>query len=276
MLPENERETALIAEEIARELGLPVAQYYPAKYVGTMYTKEAAQKRLESEGENPEKDLVYLTDRIVLTPNFLEEGEELITGDRIAKYEMDVSVVPNLIRNYLRKDGVPEGKIESLISDYRVIMAFNCFINHRDCHNGNWGFIKNANGEYKISHIFDLEGSLDENTNYIRAIHIGDVFSVTGENIDESILMNLFQDNKCKEKMQEIFSLNLNKVFMNINILKGITIPKKKQVDVIRIISKEKQIFEEVFRKISRMKNAAKDKSIVKDNEKDYKGDKEI
>lgn len=37
MFKENEKETALIAEEIARELQLPVAQYYPAKYVGKKY-----------------------------------------------------------------------------------------------------------------------------------------------------------------------------------------------------------------------------------------------
>ena len=252
MLPENQRETALIAEEIARELGLPVAQYYPARYVGTMYTKEQAEKRREENGENLEKDLVYMTERIVLTPNFLEEGEELITGDRIAKYEMDVSVVPELIRNYLRKEGVVEEKIESLVSDYRIIMAFNCFINHRDCHNGNWGFIKKADGEYKISHIFDLEGSLDENVNCIRAIYIGDEYSEPGKNIDYSLLMNLMEDEKCREKMKEIFLLDLNKVFANVNISKGISISKKKQVDVISVIGREKQIFDEVYRNINK------------------------
>ena len=247
MLPENQRETALIAEEIARELGMPVAQYYPARYVGTMYAKEQAEKRCEKDGKIPEKDLVYMTERIVLTPNFLEEGEELITGDRIAKYEMDVSIVPDLIRNYLRKEGVVEEKIESLVSDYRTVMAFNCFINHRDCHNGNWGFIKKADGEYKISHIFDLEGCLDENINCIRAIYIGDEYSEPGKNIDYSLLMNLMEDEKCREKMKEIFLLDLNKVFANVNISKGISISKKKQVDVIRVIGKEKQIFDEVY-----------------------------
>ena len=251
LLPDNERETALIAEEIARQLRLPVAQYYPARYIGTRYTKEEAEKRVKLGEEEAEKDLIFMPENIVLTPNFLEKGEELITGDRIAKYEMDISVVPKLIREYLKKDGVPDSKIEELISDYRTVMAFNCFINHRDCHNGNWGFIKKADGDYKISHIFDLEGCLDENTKQIRAIYIGDVFSGTGENIDESLLQELFKDKRCREKMQQIFYLDMDKVFMNIFISKGITIPKKKQVDVIRVISREKQIFAETMRKLA-------------------------
>lgn len=250
LLPENERETALIAEEIARQMRLPVAQYYPAKYIGTYYSKrEALKRREQSESENS-SDLIFMTDRIVLTPNFLKDGEELITGDRIAKYEMDISVVPDLIRDYMSKREVSEEEIQELISDYRTIMAFNCLINHRDCHNGNWGFIKDENGKYKMAHIFDLEGSLDENKKQIRAIYIGNSYSGDGTNIDKELLRNLLQDEVCRERMKELYYLNMNKVYNNVKLSKGITISKSKKESVNRVINKEKAIFESVFKEI--------------------------
>ena len=260
MLPENERETALIAEEIARQLGLSVAQYYPAKYIGSKYSKEMAQKNQQENGLDKNKELVYMTPNIVLTPNFLESEEELITGDRIAKYEMDISKVPDLIRKFLRKDGVSNSKIEDLISDYRIIMAYNCFINHRDGHNGNWGFVKNKNGDYKIAPIFDLEGSLDENVNNIRAVYIGDIFSGMGVNIDKHLFMHLLQDKKCKEKVQDFFTLSMSKVFDNVSISKGITISDNKKQRVTRVIRKEQEILFKVLKQINKSKKKVKNK----------------
>lgn len=260
MLPENERETALIAEEIARQLGLSVAQYYPAKYIGSKYSKEMAQKNQQENGLDKNKELVYMTPNIVLTPNFLESEEELITGDRIAKYEMDISKVPDLIRKFLRKDGVSNSKIEDLISDYRIIMAYNCFINHRDGHNGNWGFVKNKNGDYKIAPIFDLEGSLDENVNNIRAVYIGDIFSGMGVNIDKHLFMHLLQDKKCKEKVQYFFTLSMSKVFDNVSISKGITISDNKKQRVTRVIRKEQEILFKVLKQINKSKKKVKNK----------------
>ncbi|MBR2588228.1 MAG: hypothetical protein IKD77_03355 [Bacilli bacterium] len=254
LLPENERETALIAEEIARQLGFPVAQYYPAKYIGTAYTKETAEQKQREDGTNYDKELVYVTEKIVLTPNFLEPGEELITGDRIAQYEMDVAEVPKCIEAYFKKEGVDDEKIKDLISDYRIVMAYNCFINHRDCHNGNWGYIKDANGEYKISHIFDLEGSLDENNSDIRAIFVGDKSSFYGSNIDEFLLEELLEDKKCRDRVKDFLNLNLQKVFRNVTLSKRITIPKAKQCKVMKVIEKEKQIFSSIIEKFENEK----------------------
>lgn len=271
LLKENERETALIAEEIARQLRFPVAQYYPAKYIGKEYSKEAADERQKREDPQSTKDPLYVTERIVLTPNFLEEGEELITGDRIAHYEMDICEVPKLIREYFVKEGLDDDKIEDLITDYRVVMAYNCFINHRDCHNGNWGYIKKANGEYKISHIFDLEGSLDENINEIRAINVGDNYSAPNNNIDESIFIELFKDKKCRERVRGFFNLNLAKVFRNVSISKGITISKAKQSKVTKVIQKEKDILTKVLMNIQKKENEDKEINVSKDiNNEEY------
>ena len=51
----------------------------------------------------------------MITPNFLEDGEELITGDRILGIEMDISQTPELIRKYLANKGVNQSKIEKII-----------------------------------------------------------------------------------------------------------------------------------------------------------------
>ena len=258
LFDENERETALIAEEIARQLGLPVAQYYPAIYMGKEYSKEEVKKKnsiLTQSQSTLTKDVnsqSFVTHRVVLTPSFLKEGEELITGDRIAGYDMDVSTVPDKIRDFFEKRGVEKEKIEKLITDYRVVMAYNCLINHRDCHNGNWGYIKDKNGKYKISHIFDLEGSLDENELDIRAIYVGDIYSGTGENIDAALLKELLKDEACRDRVRSFLRLNIEMVFNNVFLSKGIVIPKKKKDAVRKIIMQEKDIIRESIMKIDR------------------------
>ena len=242
LFDDNERETSLIAEEIARELGLPVAQYYPAIYVGKEFDKD--NTKLENDK--------YVTNRIVLTPNFLKPGEELITGDRISKYDMDVRTVPNSIREFFEKQGVDNQKIEELITDYRVVMAYNCLINHRDCHNGNWGYVKTEDGDFRIAHIFDLEGSLDENVHNIRAIYVGNHYSSGENNIDNEILKELLKDKKCRERVHTFLDLDMKNVFKNVKISKGINISWPKRKKVMDVINNEKQIIEEVERELDR------------------------
>lgn len=240
MFKENEKETALIAEEIARELKLPVAQYYPAKYVGKKY----GSKDKKSFNDNTP----FVSDRIVITPNFLEDGEELITGDRIAGCEMDVSKVPNLIREYLKKEDVSDEKIEELISDYRLIMTYNCFINHRDCHNGNWGYTKNKDGKFKIAHIFDLEGSLCENIHNIRAIYVGDYMD------DEHIYNELLQDDNVRKKAKQFLYLNMRNVMNRVFISKGVYVPFPKRNATYNLIENQKKTLEKAIIKIERDK----------------------
>lgn len=241
MFDENKKETALIAEEIARQLRLPVAQYYPAKYVGTKYI---------TEGERSFDDnKPYVSKRIVITPNFLEQGEELITGDRIAGYEMDVSKVPDIIREYLSKEGLEKQEIDDLISDYRTVMAFNCFINHRDCHNGNWGYIKQADGKFKIAHIFDLEGALTENTHHIRAIYVGDDME------DDKILHELLKDNKTRKKVASFLDLDMEQVFLNVYLSKGFIVPNNMKSETRKLIGQQKGILQNVINQIDKEQN---------------------
>lgn len=240
MFKENEKETALIAEEIARELQLPVAQYYPAKYVGKKYKSKCKREFNDN--------IPYISDRIVITPNFLEEGEELITGDRIAGLEMDVSKVPNLIREYLKKENVSGEKIEKLISDYRLIMVYNCFINHRDCHNGNWGYIKNKDGDFKIAHIFDLEGSLCENIHHIRAIYVGDYMD------DEHIYDELLQDDNVRKRANQFLYLNMRNVMNKVVVSKGVYVPFSKRNATYDLIENQKKVLEKAIIKIEKYK----------------------
>ena len=257
MFDENKKETALIAEEIARQLRLPVAQYYPAKYVGTKYT---TQGKRSFDDNKP-----YVSKRIVITPNFLEDGEELITGDRIAGYEMDVSRVPNIIREYLSKEGLEKQEIDDLVSDYRTIMAFNCFINHRDCHNGNWGYIKQANGKFKIAHIFDLEGSLLENIHHIRAIYVGDYME------DDKILYELLKDKKTRKKVASFLDLDMEQVFLNVYVSKGFIVPNDMKVETQKLIGEQKCILQNVIKQID--KDEKREYEKIKVNGKNVKGE---
>lgn len=242
LFEENQRETSLIAEEIARQLGLPVAQYYPSIYVGSKFRR----KNLSEENEE------YVSKKITLTPNFLKPGEELITGDRIAKYDMDVSKVPNHIMEFFKGQGADSKQIESRVSEYRIFMSFACLINHRDCHNGNWGYIKSEDGTFRMAHIFDLEGCLDENVNEIRDVYIGESFSTGVNNIDSDLLRELLKDETCRKRVATFLDLDIENVFSHVRISKGISIPDVKKKRVREVIIKEKRIIRDVIQELER------------------------
>lgn len=161
---------------------------------------------------------------------------------------MDVSKVPNLIREYLKKENVSGEKIEKLISDYRLIMVYNCFINHRDCHNGNWGYIKNKDGDFKIAHIFDLEGSLCENIHHIRAIYVGDYMD------DEHIYDELLQDDNVRKRANQFLYLNMRNVMNKVVVSKGVYVPFSKRNATYDLIENQKKVLEKAIIKIEKYK----------------------
>ena len=138
-----------------------------------------------------------------------------------------------------------------MISDYRIVMSYNCLINHRDCHNGNWGYIKSVDGTFHISHIFDLEGSLDENVEEIREIYVGDIWS-TGNNIDSELLRELLKDEICRERVAKFLELDIENVFSHVRLSKGISIPDDKKKRVKDVIIKEQNIIRDVIKEIER------------------------
>lgn len=228
ILDENIVENTLIAEEIARQLDLPVAIYFPAKEKNQEKTK-------------------------VLTLNFLEFNETLIEGNKICGNEMDIIKVEEKLREFLsnqpeisknNSDTVEYDK-KTIITNYKKFILYSILINHRDAHNGNWGLIKNIETEnYSYSPIYDLEGCLSENEYKIRAFNCNDKYD------DESILNYILEDEEVLKLAQQLDLLDMDSVYKKIYKQKRVQIPKKLREKNINIIQEQKNLIrKEIIRK---------------------------
>ncbi len=219
----NDVNTTLISEQIARSAGYEVATYYPAILDGKKVVITPSFLKIE---ENSEGD------------NFIEE---IIQGKIISGSNMDISENPKLIRDFFEKKGVPGDAIDELIEKYKSVMLFNIFINLRDGHNGNWGVIKGANNQYRFTPIFDLEGGLSENNFQIRPINI------KGSYDDPEMLDYLLDDDRIKVYANRLMNVNMNEVYECIESVKKITIPEETKKENMRIIQMGKQKIQEAL-----------------------------
>lgn len=180
-----------------------------------------------------------------MTPDFLKIGEDLISGKDICESNMNVRKVPEIIRKYLESDGATQENIQEIIRQYKIIMAYNIFINHRDGHNGNWSIIKKNDEKFYFAPIYDLEGCLTENKHNIRATYIDDF------NYDDNAALEfLFEDPQVKEKFEGFFKTNMLKVFSDIKNKKGININSELRQELYDFISQRKKSFQSFFKEI--------------------------
>ena len=233
----NDVNTTLISEEIARRAGYDVASYYPAILDGK---------------------------KVVITPSFLkiEENqagdnfvEEIIQGKVISGSNMDVSENPKLIRDFFEKKDVSDDLLDELIEKYKSVMLFNIFINLRDGHNGNWGVIKGANNRYRFTPIFDLEGGLSENNFEIRPINI------KGNYDDSEMLDCLLEDEKIIKYAESLLRVDMDEVYASIEREKGVKIPEETRIENDKIINKGKQKVQDALSRIKNMKQRSNEES---------------
>lgn len=212
---ENNPYTTLISEQIAREAGYDVATYYPAIMSGKQVVVTPSFLKVEDEPDGSRRE------------------EEIISGKKIAKDNMDLEEVPALITKYFSEKGASQDTISSLIEGYKSVMLYNIFINARDGHNGNWGVIKGSD-HYRFTPIFDLEGGLAENKLNIRPMHIGDSWE------DGAMLEYLLRDERMKKYAQRLLRVDMDKVYSDIEKTKRVKIPEEIKVANRRLITDSK------------------------------------
>lgn len=215
----NDPITTLVAESIARMCGLNVAKYYSA---------------------------IMNRKRLIISLSFLNLGDELISGKDICGINMNIRETPELLKDYLKKNGASNEEVEEIIMQYKMSLVYSIFINNRDGHNGNWSIIKRKDGTFCFAPIYDLEGSLDENTHNIRATYIDDY-----DYSDEKMLDFLFQDERVLEESKKFLDIPILKIFEQIEKEKGIVIPKEKREKLYKFISSRKQVFRKFLLKES-------------------------
>ena len=220
----NKPITTFISEEIAKQSGMDVAIYYPA---------------------------ILDNKKVIITPSFLKEGEDIIIGKKISYINMDISENPDLIRKYLTEQGASKAEIDNIITKYKCNMLYNIFINSRDGHNGNWGVIRTPDNKFRYAPIFDLEGGLAENYQNIRATYIGDTY-----NDDNAMLQYLLKDEKVKNYANKLLSINMDEVYDSVMKRKKVTIPNEDQIAVNEVIKSSKEKIRTIIK-------------LMEDNQKD-------
>ena len=125
----------LVASEVARQFNVPVAQYY----------------------------LVTLGfhNNHILSPSFLVEDEELISGTSIIPTdkndeETNLSKILEICENQLRLRNYSEEEIASVKFDFIKQCFVSKFIGNVDERQRNWGIIIN-NGHVRLAPMFDLD-----------------------------------------------------------------------------------------------------------------------
>lgn len=230
----NDVNTTLISEEIARSAGYDVASYYPAILDGK---------------------------KVVITPSFLkiEENqagdyfvEEIIQGKVISGSNMDVSENPKLIRDFFEKKDVSDDLLDEIIEKYKSVMLFNIFINLRDGHNGNWGVIKGANNKYRFTPVFDLEGGLSENNLEIRPINI------KGNYDDSEMIDFLLEDGRIRRYAERLLCVDMDKVYDSIESEKRVKIPEETRVANKKIIENGKQKVRDALDRVQHKKQRSR------------------
>lgn len=150
----------LIVEEICKELGIETAHYDLVK--------------MKDEAENTV--LGVLSESVV----DLDKGEYLeslhdIIGDQPGHdtdYMVDYEFTVEKLREALLKDGIEEGEVEQIITEYKKRLAFTISVLDEDKHSENISFVRqivDGKKQIRLSPSFDSEASLMLPTDIVTA-----------------------------------------------------------------------------------------------------------
>lgn len=132
---QNNEYHILLVPEIAKQIGLDCAEYYLAKLDGCA--------------------------GFSLSPNFLKNGEELVSGHSIVgRSASQMSHLLSSLEVYLSNRHIDSKTIENIKLDFIKQSFFNRFIENQDEKNSNWGIIVNGKS-VRIAPIFDIDFSCD-------------------------------------------------------------------------------------------------------------------
>lgn len=141
----------LVAAKVAEAMGIKSAKYYLAK-----------------DNEKTKK---------IITCNFLEEGQSLISGEDISSTEDTLKIEDRLknIEVYLRNEKVEPQVIKQIRQDYIKLSFFNKFIKNCDEDEWNFGFIQDSEGKIiGLAPAYDFDFSFDVNININRSLLLND------------------------------------------------------------------------------------------------------
>ncbi|MGN1327698.1 MAG: hypothetical protein ACI4VQ_06475 [Clostridia bacterium] len=217
MYSKREAYAELIAEQIAKQMGIPHAQY----------------DLVDIEGQTK-----------VISINILEDGEELIHAADILpdlRAKDIASICRSLSIAMKRKyPDLTEEKRQRIKEDFLKITIFDKTIANWDRNPGNWGIIASPNGDVKIAPELDNGKALDLDgyySNYHRDMYFGkDDHSMS--TLLEYCLDNFSDSDKFFEFIEHcIGNINVRKACEEIQREKRIFIPNEEIIQMDKIVS---------------------------------------
>lgn len=217
----HEAYAELVAEQIAKQMGIPHAQY----------------------------DFVNIAGKTkIASINILEEGEELLLGSSLLT-DLKVKDIDSICRIFCRcmRDKYPnltEDDIQNIKEDFLKITIFDKVIANWDRNPGNWGIIVSADGRIRMAPELDNNKSLDLNgyyDNYHRDMHLNDDHSL--ETLLEYCYNNFSNPDMLLEFIENCMkNIDGRKACQEIQREKGISIPNEEVMNIDGLVhSKGKQ-----------------------------------
>ena len=212
----NEAYAELVAEQIAKQMGIPYAQYDLINIEGT--TK-------------------------IASINFLEEGQELVDGTKILP-DLKVKDIDSICRSFCRflKTRYPnlsEEDIQKIKEGFLKITIFDKIIANWDRNPGNWGIIVLPNGDVKISHELDNNKALNISEYYQnyerRDMHLNNNHKL--ETLLEYCFNNFSNPHEFIEFIENCRkNIDVRRACQDIQIEKGISIPHVEIMEMQSIV----------------------------------------
>jgi len=206
---EREAYSELVAEEIAKQMGIPAASY----------------------------DLVQMGGLVkIASINVLRTGEELIHGSDILQVQSikDINSICNTIHSKIRRNfpGVSDSQTQAIKEDFLKITIFDKIIGNWDRNPDNWGFIKSPDGELRLCPEFDNNRSLNwKEFDYDKDMHLNGDHDI--KTLLEYCLNNFSKPDEFVTFVENcVQNVNVKKACANILDEKGISIPQKEVSDM--------------------------------------------
>lgn len=232
------RYSTLVSASVAKELGIESATYY--------LTTNKINDKIKNE-------LGY-----IYTPNFLKDGEELISGLSISTdsevmtglrgnvNDIDMNRIEKALIIYLNNRRFSQGEIEETRRNLIKQCIISKILGNKDEANRNWGIIISKQRNVRLAPMYDLESCLQDK-------YINDLREINGSSELGKFISYYSKEEWFNEWINDkVFNLDMDKVYIGVQETSKTTMPDnyrkeftneiKESINTIRkVYNKEKE-----------------------------------
>ena len=232
------RYATLVSASVAKELGIESAEYY--------LTTNKINDKIKNE-------LGY-----IYTPNFLKDGEELISGLSISTdsevmtglrgnvNDIDMKRIEKALMIYLNNRRFSQDEIEETRRNLIKQCIISKILENKDEANRNWGIIISKQRNVKLAPMYDLESCLQDK-------YMNDLREINGSSELSKFISYYSKEEWFNEWINDkVFNIDMDKVYIGVKETSKTTMPDnyrkeftneiKESINTIRkVYNKEKE-----------------------------------